>query len=293
MKTDGGDAVVTVTGAYDESGATTLTFANVGEYVHLESVISTGTTYAWRVVAYDGVTGPSVSQGAISASSATVAGNLTLSSGGNLVFTGTTGQPEVNLTDNLADSLSVNISGGSDYLVFTTTNSAEKLSVGVDLHVIGGSNLVLTGATGESEINLTDNLADALSVNIPSGGDFLVFDTTNANEKLTILGAATQKLGFYGTAPVVQATAYTQTYATANKTHADPTQQTVTAVANVTGATENYEFQDSSATVTQAEYRVFAKTVKLLVEQIRADMADAKQLINSVIDDLQLYGLLS
>jgi hypothetical protein len=61
MKTDGGgDCVITVTGGYDEAGSTTLTFANVGETIELVSVVSTGTTYAWRVVFNDGVAGPAI-----------------------------------------------------------------------------------------------------------------------------------------------------------------------------------------------------------------------------------------
>ena len=64
--------------------------------------------------------------------------------------------------------------------------------------------LTFSGGTGTNEIRLTDNLADALSVKISGGADFLIADTTNSNEKLTILSAATQKLGFFGTTPVIQ-----------------------------------------------------------------------------------------
>lgn len=47
----------------------------------------------------------------------------------DLQFTGTTGQPEIVLTDNLADALSVKISGGADLIVFKTTNSAEEVTI--------------------------------------------------------------------------------------------------------------------------------------------------------------------
>ena len=72
-----------------------------------------------------------------------------------------------------------------------------------------GADLIFSGTTGQSELTFTDNLADALSVKITGGADYLVFDSTNSNEKLTILSATTQKLGFYGTTPVVQPTALT------------------------------------------------------------------------------------
>ena len=44
-------------------------------------------------------------------------------------FTGTTGQSEIILTDNLADALSIKINGGNDLIVFKTTNSAEEVTV--------------------------------------------------------------------------------------------------------------------------------------------------------------------
>lgn len=60
----------------------------------------------------------------------TFAGNLTLASGADLVFSGTTGQNEVTVTDNLADALSVKVAGGNDLLVLDSTDSAEKVYVG-------------------------------------------------------------------------------------------------------------------------------------------------------------------
>lgn len=68
MITDGGDCVVTVASAYDETGGTTLTFSDPGQYVDLLSIRTAAGTYAWRVVAFDGVTGPTTTL-----SSATVA----------------------------------------------------------------------------------------------------------------------------------------------------------------------------------------------------------------------------
>lgn len=126
------------------------------------------------------------------------------------------------------------------------------------------------------------------SVNLASGAA-----TGGTEGSVNVQTVATGKLGFFGGTAVVKQSAYTQTFATADKTHSAATQQTVTAVANVTGATENYEFQDSSATVTQAEYRVLAKTIYLLFGQVKADLDDVKRLCNSIIDDGQAYGLLA
>ncbi len=85
---------------------------------------------------------------------------------------------------------------------FVMTAGAQTLTGNTTLG--SGADLIFSGTTGQSEITFTDNLADALSVKITGGADMLVFDSTDANEKLTILSAITQKLGFYGTAPVAQ-----------------------------------------------------------------------------------------
>lgn len=72
------------------------------------------------------------------------------------------------------------------------------------LHDVTLESIVFSGATGACEVSVTDNLADALSIKIAGGADLLILDSTNSNEKATILSAATQKLGFFGTTPAVQ-----------------------------------------------------------------------------------------
>jgi hypothetical protein len=63
FETDGGDIVITTEDgddnalAFDEAGNSVLTFANVGEYILLKAIRVTSTTFAWRVVSSDGVTG--------------------------------------------------------------------------------------------------------------------------------------------------------------------------------------------------------------------------------------------
>ncbi len=71
-------------------------------------------------------------------------------------------------------------------VVSNTTFGATSMNA--DLTLSSGANLVLTGTTGQSEINLTDNLADACSVNIPSGADLIVFTTTDNAEAVATLG---------------------------------------------------------------------------------------------------------
>lgn len=73
MIVDGGDITVTVTGGYDEAGSTTLTFSAIGQFATLISMEEAAGTYVWRLLAYDGVTGPSLALGSLS-----LAGDLTV-----------------------------------------------------------------------------------------------------------------------------------------------------------------------------------------------------------------------
>ena len=69
------------------------------------------------------------------------------------------------------------------------------------------------------------------------------------------------------------------------------TQDALTAVSNVDGATANLEFQDaSSGGLTQAEFRVFAKTLMDELNAARADNAALNQRIDDLIGNVeQLY----
>jgi len=87
----------------------------------------------------------------------------------NVIFDGTdTGDNKITLTDNLASALDITESTNS-YLKFTTTNSGEKVVLGKDLDISGDHDLIIGTSTG------------------------------------TKIGtAATQKIGFFNAAPVVQ-----------------------------------------------------------------------------------------
>ena len=80
-------------------------------------------------------------------------------------------------------------------------------------------------------------------------------------------------VGFYATVPVARVSAYTQTYSTADKTHATPT------VGADIGA-----FTDPPSAAEMAALRTF-------VNALKADHADVAQFANSIVDDLQTYGL--
>ena len=100
----------------------------------------------------------------------------------------------------------------------------------------------------------------------------------NATTGTKIGTATTEKLGFYNVTPVVQPSAYTQTYATADKTHAAMTSSDMPA-----GGTGTAAGGWDTAANRDTAIADFA--------ELRVDVIDLKQLVNSVIDDLQVLGL--
>ena len=94
-------------------------------------------------------------------------------------------------------------------------------------------------------------------------------------------------VGLYGVTPATRPTAYTQTYATADKTHANPTAATLT-VTDGAGTNDNTigAITDNASTI--AAVQELADEINKLV----ADVADVKQVVNSMIDDMQTLGAL-
>lgn len=115
-----------------------------------------------------------------------------------------------------------------------------------------------------------------------AAGDYLI--TPEAAGTGTLRGlqlvASGGRVGFFGVTAAARASAYTQTYATADKTHALAGQ---TAVAT-TAATQTSPF--GYTTAAQAD------DIVTQINNARTDILDVKQLVNSIIDDLQAYGLL-
>jgi hypothetical protein len=89
----------------------------------------------------------------------------------------------------------------------------------------------------------------------------------------------TQKIGFFGATPIVQGTAFTQTYTTATHTHAADTTLAVPAGGTGTAAGG----WDTAANRDAAINRINA---------LRTDYLNTKQVLNGLIDDLQALGLI-
>lgn len=133
------------------------------------------------------------------------ADSLILTGAAPLVFTGTTGQPRISLTDNLADALSIGIAGSTDLLVLTTTDNAESVSITGTRHAQTTA-VAITGATtlklSDSGGIFTVSQASAYDIDLPSPttgpGCSYFFSLTGAaanNVTLTVAGSAATFVG--------------------------------------------------------------------------------------------------
>lgn len=130
-----------------------------------------------------------------------------------------------------------------------------------------------TSATTRTERLRIDNAGDFTFFD---GADFILGTSTG-----TKFGTATtQKIGFFNATPIVQGTAFTQTYSTASHTHAAITASNPPA--GGTGAT-------AGAYDTAANRNLM---ITSLTNNI-ADVANVKQVLNGLIDDLQALGLVA
>lgn len=104
--------------------------------------------------------------------------------------------------------------------------------------------------------------------------------------------ATTQKLGFYNATPIVQPSAITQTFATADATHAARTATTLT---DSTAGTANTTLQALADGTTYANdvaaIRNNFADLAASNNAIIVDLADTAQLLNSLVDKLQALGL--
>ena len=146
--------------------------------------------------------------------------------------------------------------------------------MGADL-VLGDGQDVTLNYNGTDTIlaNLVGTGAFDLQMDLSLTAQNIVTDTTTGT---IIFTAATQKGAFFGATPIVQPSAYTQTYATADKTHANFTSADIGAF---TGGTIG--FLDAAE----------RDNVRTQFNALKADVADLKQLANSIIDDFQALGL--
>jgi hypothetical protein len=187
---------------------------------------------------------------------------------GNVLITSTTWTPAYGENANeLVVSAGSNVSSLNLHTVsaapiyFTTTQNLRMTILAGSNTLQGNAGLTLQGgaATGNA-ITISSNASNDGAINIGV--------------------AATDKVGFYGVTAVVRPAAFTQTYSTASRTHAALTTSDLDATA--TTQTTPWGF------ATQAQGDAIATKVNQLID----DVENAKQVLNQVLDDLQLNGLL-
>jgi hypothetical protein len=141
-------------------------------------------------------------------------------------------------------------------------------------------------ALAKADVGLgnVDNTSDATkftnptftgtTVTLANAQDLVVNATTG-----TKFGQAGSKLGFFGVAPVVRPSALTQTYATASSTHAAVTQ--LAAPAGGTGVAAG-----GWSTAANRDLAIVS------INAARTDIANLKNFVNQIVDQLQALGLL-
>lgn len=94
------------------------------------------------------------------------------------------------------------------------------------------------------------------------------------------IGQSTSKLGFFGVTPVAKRSAYTQTYATADKT-----------LGAYTPNSQASAYSSTPADLAHAATLVDLNALRVAYENLRAFVEDGIQMSNAVVDDLQALGL--
>jgi hypothetical protein len=150
----------------------------------------------------------------------------------------------------------VTTTGTSDFaaIVGCSIRAADHLTGGVSL--VGTNNALAGNTTGDSHVLGNIEIEGALD-----------HDGTTA--------------GFYGVAPVARPGAYTQTYATADRT-----------LAAYTSDPESTAYSTPAALLIEAARLADLNQLRAAYETLRVFTEDAVQMLNSVVDDLQANGLL-
>jgi hypothetical protein len=250
-----------ITGVYSIAQFTSSnwSFNNVG-VGYVGSTFSIGTTSAPNTLSFGNAGNNSI--GIVATASGTVGRSLTIAAGSTVANTNIAGG-SLTLKAGLASGT------GTSNIVFQTGQSA--------------ASGVLQTLTTRLTINNAGDFTFA------DGVDFIV-GSTNGTKFGT---ATTQKIGFYNATPIVRPSAYTQTFATADKTMAA---RTAAALTNNTGGTVSTTLAaiTAGAAYTQADMLAVKNALASLADQVnkqRTDDLDTANVVNSIVDDLQALGL--
>lgn len=216
--------------------------------------------------------------------------------------------------DASANTVQVGAATASDSAKFYV---AGKISLSGELEANGdlnhdGSNIGFFTVTPVARAGATDDIKDALTTYgllqgasaspLNLDGGTLICGEANPTGNLNHDGS---NVGFYGVTPAARPTAYTQTYLTATRTHSNLTASTLT---DSSGGTANTTIQaltdpaDLPLTADALRDDLVANLIPELrnnyadlaaqVNALIVDLANAKQVLNQVVDDMQSNGLL-
>jgi hypothetical protein len=186
-------------------------------------------------------------------------------------------------------------------LAKATTNIGIRIGLGgtYSLQLSSTAGTAASGITFGTDTNLYRSAADTLKTDdalivtgmLTANGSITMGDAKdiviNTSTGTKIGTGTTQKIGFYNATPVVRPSAYTQTFSTADKTHAARTSNALSVSVGTSDNTVADVGASFSQTTLNNNFRDIADNYNLL----RADLADTAQLVNSIIDDLQALGL--
>lgn len=279
--------IVINTDANKEAG---IEFDNAGSVLWLYHKPASQTYLRWR-----SFSGGSLGMILETTGLLTVDGNLALKSGTS--FTGTLDHAiTANRIWTLQDAAgTIYQTSGVDVAVadggtgLSTTPSNGNLLIG------NGSGYTLAGLTGTVNQITVTNGAGSITLSLPQDlatSSTPTFGSLTLTNQITIGGDLDHNgsnIGFFGTAPAALTSAYTQTYATATRTHSNPTSSDLS---GITSSTTGSALAEPSGAYTQSEMQQNFRRIQDQYNNLRADVLNIKQLVNQVLDDLQLYGLL-
>ena len=144
--------------------------------------------------------------------------------------------------------------------------------------------------TGFGKASLEGSAADVVTFNVVT--DAITLTPTGSGIKI---GTSTShKVGFYNATPVARPSAYTQTYSTADKTHANPTANAITNNTGGNASTTTFAAITAGATYAQLDMQRARDDLAGIASQLnklRSDHLDLAQLVNAMLNDLQSIGL--
>jgi hypothetical protein len=196
---------------------------------------------------------------------------------GNVDNTTDTGKPV-----STAQQTALNLKADLASPTLTGTPALPTGTTGVTQSAADSTTKLATTAFATTADNLKANLASPTFTGTVTVPGLTVTDATDLTISATTgtkIGQSGSKIGFYGVTPVVRPGALTQTYATTSTTHAN-----VTSLAAPAGGTGT----------AAGGYSTAANRDLMITSQnaIRTDVANLKNFVNSIVDQLQALGLL-